>query len=62
MYGYIIAALLILFRPKVNLGGKSMSDAGLEPATPCLQVRFSTNWADQADSPANHHTPLPLDF
>ena len=41
---------------KVNQGGKSVPDAGLEPATPCLQVRCSTNWANRADSPANHHS------
>ena len=25
---------------------------------PCLQVRCSTNWANRADSPANHHNTI----
>ena len=33
---------------KINLGGE------LEPATPWLQIRCSTNWANQADSPGQY--------
>ena len=45
---------------KKTVEKKSVSDTGLEPATTCLQVRCSTNWDNQADSPANYHRSILL--